>query len=68
LKLFFPKIDTDRGHFKYKVISLFPDLPGCNDENFHEEIVNKILFCQLKHLEERGAKLPLDANQLPTIC
>jgi hypothetical protein len=63
-----PKVDTDWFPLKDVTISLFPNLPRCNDEDLHEKIIVKFLFGQLKHLEEGGTKVPLYTNQLPTFC
>jgi hypothetical protein len=44
---------------------LFPNLPCCNDEGFHKEVVIEITSSHLHHLEERCSKQPLKTNQLP---
>jgi hypothetical protein len=40
----FPNIDSCWTIFKYEAIPLFPNVSGCNYEDFHEEVVTKILF------------------------
>jgi hypothetical protein len=52
--------------FKDQVISLFPNVPSSNDENFHEEGVIEVIFSQFHHPEERNIHLPLNSNPPPT--
>jgi hypothetical protein len=44
---------------------LFPDVPSCNDEDFHEEGMVEVLPSHFHHLEERDSYLPLDSYTLP---
>jgi hypothetical protein len=60
-----PQIDIGWTVIKYETISLFPNLPCCNDEGFHKEVVIEITSSHLHHLEEWCSKLPLKTNQLP---
>jgi hypothetical protein len=61
----FPTVYACLAVFKYFPISLFPDMPSCNDEYFHEEMMVEILPSKLHHLKERGIQLPLDSYGLP---
>ena len=45
-----PTVETCRAIFKDKVVPLFPNLPCCNYENFHEKIIVVTLLCRLCHL------------------
>jgi hypothetical protein len=47
-----------------KVVSLLPNLPCPNDEELHEEKIQKLLFCLNHHLEEVSGKIPLNAKVL----
>jgi hypothetical protein len=49
-----------------KVVSLLPNLPCPNDEELHEEKIQKLLFCLNHHLEEVIGKTPLNAKVLLT--
>jgi hypothetical protein len=55
---------------KDEVVSFFPDLPGPDDEYFHEETRVKRLPCLFHHGIELKLKIkPLvDAQVLPTPC
>jgi len=66
-EVFFPVDCACWAIFEYQVVSLFPDVPCCNDENFHEVSATEVLPSQFHHLEERDSHLPLDSNRLPAI-
>jgi len=65
-KVIFPPVDADWTVFENESISLLQDLPGCNNEDFHEEATIEVMFGYLQHLKERNSILPLDSNFLPT--
>ena len=46
-KVIFPTIDADWAIFENESISLLPDLPGCNNEDFHEEAAIEVMFGNL---------------------
>jgi hypothetical protein len=43
------------------IISLFPDCPSGNDEEFHEKNVWSLIFSFLHHGMERTIEVPKDA-------
>ncbi|TVU13322.1 hypothetical protein EJB05_40370, partial [Eragrostis curvula] len=50
---------------KDEAIPLFPDMPRCHDENFHEEGLVEFFFSVLDHLEEFQGCLPVDVQDAP---
>jgi len=51
---------------KDKIFSLFPYLPGSNDEDFHEESALEVLLSLGYHLKEICTKIPMYVRLLPT--
>jgi hypothetical protein len=49
-----------------EVVSLFPNQPGCNDEDFHEKIVGELTFGPIHHSVEISCKVPMDVEGAPT--
>jgi hypothetical protein len=50
---------------KDEVVSLLPNLPCRNDEEFHEEGVLRLSFSLLHHLKELSSEIPIDSKMLP---
>jgi hypothetical protein len=56
----FPTLEGRQGSIKDKVILLFSNLPGRNDEEFHEEIVLHLHSDLLHHSMEGKVEPPVD--------
>jgi hypothetical protein len=56
----FPILEIGRAPVKHKIIPLLSYLPGCNDEEFHEEIMVELSFSLFHHYVEREVKPPID--------
>jgi hypothetical protein len=60
-----PRIKGGAATIEDKVVSLFPNLPCPNDEELHEERIQKLLFGLNHHLEEASGEIPLNSKVLP---
>jgi hypothetical protein len=47
-------------------ISLFPDFPGCNGKNYHEESYMAVLLCLLDRVKELEVVIPINTKIVPT--
>lgn len=49
------------------VIPLLLELPGSNNENFHENLMLSFRPCLLHHGEEFSGEVPVDPKSLPAL-
>uniref|UniRef100_A0A0A9FT77 Uncharacterized protein n=1 Tax=Arundo donax TaxID=35708 RepID=A0A0A9FT77_ARUDO len=61
----FPSFKAGLSAFKDPAIPLFPDIPGCYDEYFHEESQMPISFCLLHHAKELKTVVPMYIKIVP---
>jgi hypothetical protein len=61
-----PRVNGSASTIKDEVVPLFPNLPGTNDEEFHEEGARELPFSLHHHLKVALSKIPLNADVLPT--
>jgi hypothetical protein len=62
----FPDMKGGGTSIKDQIISLFPDYPCDNDEEFHKENMGALVFGFLHHCMERQVEVPDDAQVRPT--
>jgi hypothetical protein len=65
-KIWLPRNKGGMSSVKDKIVPLFPYLPGSNDEDFHEESAQELLFSLGYHLKEICTKILMYAKLLPT--
>ena len=51
---------------EYRCISLLPELPRCNAEDFKEERMGKVIFSLAYGVKEVETVIPLDVKEVPT--
>uniref|UniRef100_A0A0A9ERN8 Uncharacterized protein n=1 Tax=Arundo donax TaxID=35708 RepID=A0A0A9ERN8_ARUDO len=61
----FPSFKGGLSAFKDPAIPLFPDIPGCYNEYFHEEIHMPISFFLLHHAKELKTVIPMYIKVVP---
>ena len=65
-KILLPRNKGGTSSIKNKIVSLFPYLPGSNDEDFHEESARELLLSLGYDLKEICTKIPMYVRLLPT--
>jgi hypothetical protein len=61
----FPTLKAGPDFIEDEVVSLFPNRPGRNDEDFHEKIVGELTFGLIHHSIEISCKVPMDVEEAP---
>jgi hypothetical protein len=64
-KAFLPRLGTGHQSSKFFPVSLLPDCPGSNGENFHEEANVAILLCRPDGVKELEAVISIYTKVVP---